>query len=66
MVLIELVLIRMLGEDGLSNSDGGKYSTSNSMTGESDEFDAPLVMQNVLVNGNDYEVLYFEVVYISF
>lgn len=42
------------------NSDGGKYSTSNSMTGESDEFDAPLVMQNVLVNGNDYEVLYFE------
>ena len=30
------------------------------MTGESDEFDAPLVMQNVLVNGNDYEVLYFE------
>lgn len=27
---------------------------------KSDEFDAPLVMQNVLVNGNDYEVLYFE------
>ena len=42
------------------SSDGSKYSTSNSMTGESDEFDAPLVMQNVLVNGNDYEVLYFE------
>ena len=41
------------------DAEGETYTTSNSMTGEQ-TFDAPLLIDNLLINGDDYKILYFE------
>lgn len=39
--------------------EGKTYTSSSSLTGE-ETFDAPLHIENLLINGDDYKILYFE------
>lgn len=41
------------------DAEGKTYTSTSSLTGE-EKFDAPLLIDNLLINGDDYKILYFE------